>query len=87
MIQTAEEAVQQGIVEPGFGFYHRPSKGSDFLQYYRSFGGEIADADAGGLVVNSARVRRWFSFQREVVERGITPTTSLEPRGTSGMMQ
>jgi len=38
LIATAKEAVDKGIVEKGFGYWHRNSKGGDFIQYYAAYG-------------------------------------------------
>ncbi|MFQ5406889.1 MAG: extracellular solute-binding protein [Anaerolineales bacterium] len=47
MLDTAAEAVAAGIVEPGEGWWHRPSNGPDFLYYYFGAGGEVkTDGDA-----------------------------------------
>jgi len=73
LIATAKEAVDQGVVEPGFGYWHRPSKGGDFIQYYMAFGGRMYDAEADKLVVNQEALQKWYAFQRQVVEEGITP--------------
>ena len=45
MLDTAAEAVEAGVVEPGYGWWHRPANGPDFLYYYYSFGGEVIDPD------------------------------------------
>ncbi|MCI0395625.1 MAG: extracellular solute-binding protein [Chloroflexi bacterium] len=42
MLDTAEQAVEQGIVQPGNGWWHRPVNGPDFLYYYYAAGGEIS---------------------------------------------
>lgn len=73
MIATAEEAQRRGIIEPEHGYWHRPSKGGDFIQYYFSHGGEIYDEATNKLVIDQGALERWYAFQREVVERGITP--------------
>ncbi len=51
MLATAQEAIDEGIVDSGNGFWHRPSNGPDFLYYYYGMGGEVLDAD-GNLVVD-----------------------------------
>ena len=73
MIATAKQAVDQGVVEPGFGYWHRPRKGGDYLQYYFSYGGRLYDADQDKLVIVQDALEKWYSFQRRVVEEGITP--------------
>ncbi len=51
MIATAQQAIDEGVVEPGNGFWHRPSNGPDFLYYYLGQGGEVLDAE-GNLIVD-----------------------------------
>ncbi|MBL7184607.1 MAG: extracellular solute-binding protein [Anaerolineae bacterium] len=50
MLDTAAEAVDAGIVEPGDGWWHRPSNGPDFLYYYYAAGGEVQETGFDGLV-------------------------------------
>ena len=73
MIETAEQAQSEGIVEPGHGYWHRPSKGGDFLQYYVAHGGEIFDEEENSMVIDEDALEQWYEFQRELVERGVTP--------------
>jgi inositol-phosphate transport system substrate-binding protein len=51
MLDTAAEAVEKGVVEPGNGWWHRPANGPDFLYYYYSFGGEVIDPDGSDKLV------------------------------------
>lgn len=73
LIATAKAAVQKGVVEPGYGYWHRPRKGGDFLQYYFSYGGRLYDPAQDKLVVVASALEQWYAFQRRVVEEGITP--------------
>ncbi|MFN2204191.1 MAG: twin-arginine translocation pathway signal protein [Caldilineaceae bacterium] len=73
MIATAKEAIDAGVVEPGYGYWHRPTKGGDYLQYYFSYGGKLYDAEQDKLVVDQEALQNWYAFQRRVVEVGITP--------------
>ncbi len=73
LIATAKEAVDQGVVEPGHGYWHRPRKGGDFLQYYFQHGGRVYDPDQDKLVVTRQALIDWYAFQRRIVEEGITP--------------
>jgi inositol-phosphate transport system substrate-binding protein len=73
MIATAQEAIAQGVIEPGYGFWHRPSKGGDHLQFYFAFGGRLYDPEQDKLVVVEEALVNWYAFQRRVVEEGITP--------------
>ena len=74
LIATAKEAIAQGVVEPGYGFWHRPSKGGDHIQFYFAFGGRLYDPEQDKLVVVEDALIKWYAFQRRVVEEGITPT-------------
>jgi inositol-phosphate transport system substrate-binding protein len=50
MFDTAQQAVDQGIVAEGDGWWHRPSNGPDFLYYYYGAGGIVEEAGFDGLV-------------------------------------
>lgn len=80
MIATAKEAIDKGVVKKGYGYWHRPTKGSDFYQYYFTYGGTLADEN-NKLVFDKAAAEKWFAFQRRVVEEGITPEKYI---GTEG---
>lgn len=73
LIATAKEAIDKGVVEPGFGYWHRPRKGGDFIQYYFQYGGRLYDEGQDKLVVNRDALEKWYAVQRRVVEEGITP--------------
>ncbi len=73
MIATAKEAIAKGVVEPGYGYWHRNSKGGDFIQYYAAYGGRLYDADQDKLVVSKGALVNFYTFQHRVVEEGITP--------------
>jgi inositol-phosphate transport system substrate-binding protein len=73
MIATAKQAIEKGVVKPEHGYWHRPTKGSDFYQYYFAYGGSLVDESSGKLLFDKQAAEKWFSFQRRVVEEGITP--------------
>jgi inositol-phosphate transport system substrate-binding protein len=73
MITTGKEAIAAGVIEPGYGYWHRSSKGGDFLQYYFAYGGDVYDPAEDKLVVVKDALTKWYSFQRRVVEEGLTP--------------
>jgi len=73
MIATAKEAIAKGVVEPGYGYWHRPQKGGDFVQYYFQYGGQLYDPEQDKLVLVKDALLKWYQFQRRVVEEGITP--------------
>ena len=45
MFDTAQQAVEAGVVAEGNGWWHRPSSGPDFLYYYYAAGGEITSEE------------------------------------------
>lgn len=73
MIATAVEATEAGVIEEGYGYWHRPQKGSNFLQYYVASGGRMYDEGEDKLVVTRDALVSWYGFQRRVVDEGITP--------------
>lgn len=54
MIEVAKQAIDEGVIDPGNGFWHRPSNGPDFLYYYYGMGGEILDEDGNLMVERDA---------------------------------
>ncbi len=62
MLEVAREAIDKGVVEEGYGFWHRPSQGPDFYEFYYAFGGQMQDPDTGKLVVDEAAMRKHLEF-------------------------
>lgn len=81
LVATAKEAVEKGIVQPGYGYWHRSSKGGDFIQYYAAYGGRIYDQATDKLVITKSALLNFYKFQRRVVDEGITPANFI---GTEG---
>jgi inositol-phosphate transport system substrate-binding protein len=77
MIATAKEAIEKGVIKEGDGYWHRPTKGGDFYQYYFAYGGQLSDEASGKLLFDKKAAEQWFAFQRKVIEEGITPKTIL----------
>lgn len=71
VLATARDAVQKNVVDAGKGYYHRPTNGPDFVQWYRSFGGRDFDAASGKLLFTKAAALRYFQFLRTGVEQGV----------------
>jgi inositol-phosphate transport system substrate-binding protein len=68
MLDAAEAAVTAGVVEPGMGFWMRPSNGTDFTALYYAYGGEAIDAETGKLVFDTVAGLKYYQF----FERGLT---------------
>lgn len=47
---TAQQAVDQKVVAPGAGFWHRPRRGPDFWYYYYAMGGTTVEPTTEKLV-------------------------------------
>ncbi|MGH2820105.1 MAG: sugar ABC transporter substrate-binding protein [Actinomycetota bacterium] len=72
MINTARQAVDEGVVKEGFGYYHRPEIGWDFLQYYIGYGGRMYDEESGKLILTRDALVDFYEFQRTVVDERVT---------------
>lgn len=52
LLKVAKEAVDKGLIQEGFGVWHRPKRGADYYQIYLAFGGRLWDPATGKLVVD-----------------------------------
>jgi inositol-phosphate transport system substrate-binding protein len=78
MLDTAEAAVQQGVVDSGNGFWYRPKNGPDFLYYYTSAGGELTGESDALIFDKTAALAVYQMFESMTQERGITSPTRLD---------
>jgi inositol-phosphate transport system substrate-binding protein len=70
MMDVAEQAVEEGVVEEGYGYWHRTGNGPDFLYYYFGMGGQLENED-GKLVFDSAAAQRVYELLDGMVESGV----------------
>jgi inositol-phosphate transport system substrate-binding protein len=77
MFDTAEAAVVAGVVEPGNGWWHRPTNGPDFLYYYYAAGGELLDS-SGALIYDTAAAEQVYALVGDAVDRDIVVSTRLD---------
>ncbi len=70
LIATAQQAVDEGVVAEGNGFWHRPSNGPDFLTYYYGMGGDVLDGST--VIVDSEALLATYSLFDTLTESGIT---------------
>ena len=70
VFDIAEKAVDEGVVEEGYGFWHRPVNGGDFLYFYAGMGGEVVNEE-GNLVFDQAAALRVFEMLQDARDRGI----------------
>ena len=77
MFDTAEAAVVAGVVDPGNGWWHRPTNGPDFLYYYYAAGGELLDS-SGALIYDTAAAEQVYALVGDAVSRDIVVSTRLD---------
>lgn len=80
LTQTAEEAIEAGIVEAGHGILHRPSNGPDFQMHISAFGGELYDEENHNIILDKSAVLQSLEYYEDIVEREVTPAdmTSID---------
>jgi len=78
LVATAKEAVDKGVVEPGKGWYHRPTRGHDHYMFYYANGGEMQDRESGKLVIVPSALEKHFQLHYDAVKtHKITPENFL----------
>ncbi|MET3899824.1 inositol-phosphate transport system substrate-binding protein [Devosia sp. UYZn731] len=70
VLEDAKKMQDAGVVQPGYGFYPRPSNGPDYWQFYRSFGGTLEEN--GKLVFDRAAMTKFYQFFVDAVAAGVT---------------
>lgn len=70
VLQDAKKIQDAGLVQPGYGFYPRPSNGPDYWQFYTSFGGVMEEN--GKLVFDKASMTKFYQFFVDAVNLGVT---------------
>jgi len=78
MLDTAEEAVQAGVVNEGNGWWHRPKNGGDFLYYYYAAGGEITGEGEALVYDQAAALKVYQMLYSATQERGILSDARLD---------
>jgi inositol-phosphate transport system substrate-binding protein len=71
LLATAQQAVDEGVVEEGHGLYHRGSNGPDWLIWYHGFGGEVL-TDEGELVFDRDAALGALELISSFIPSGIT---------------
>ena len=72
VLNDAKKIQDAGLVEAGYGWYPRVSKGGDYWQFYQSYGGEMLDSSSGKLVFDKAAMQKVYEFFAKAVEMGVT---------------
>lgn len=78
MLATAAEAVDAGVVDEDFGWWHRPVNGPDFLYYYYAGGGgELTEGD--NITFNRSAAQNVYElFELATQELNVTPDDKLD---------
>jgi inositol-phosphate transport system substrate-binding protein len=71
LIDTALQAIDEGVVEEGNGYWHRASNGFDWLIYYYGEGGEVM-TDEGQMVVDRDALLATYELIGSLTASGIT---------------
>lgn len=78
VLRDAKKIQDYGLVEEGYGFYPRPTKGSDFWQFYLANGGNWIDPDSGKLLLDQKALLEYYRFFHEAVFKyGVTKKNHL----------
>ncbi len=77
MLADATRAVEEGIVEEGYGFYPRNNNGPDYAQFYQSFGGELIDPESGKLIFDRQAMTDFYQFFADAADAGVVRRTHL----------
>ncbi|MFQ5594834.1 MAG: extracellular solute-binding protein [Anaerolineae bacterium] len=79
MLDTAAQAVEKGIVEPGDGWWHRPSNGPDFLYYYYGAGGQVQEEGTDALIFDKGAALKVYKLLHDAAqERNIIRPNKLD---------
>jgi inositol-phosphate transport system substrate-binding protein len=80
LVDTAKEAISKNVIEAGKGWYHRPSRGPDFYEFYYQQGGQMQDPDSGKLVITKDALEKFFQMHFDAVK-----TAKITPESFMGM--
>jgi inositol-phosphate transport system substrate-binding protein len=84
LMATAKEAVDKKVVDPGKGWYHRPSQGHDFYSWYYQNGGQMQDKETGKLVLVKDALAKHYQVHFDAVRTNkVTPENMI---GTEGKL-
>jgi len=73
MTAVAKEAIRQGVVEPGFGFWPDLGK-TGFLNSYAAAGGRFSDPEQlGQLILSRSALTAAYDDARRRLESGVSP--------------
>jgi len=71
LIRVGQEAVQKGVVQPGYAYWHRPVNGPDFYQFYYACGGTLQNPQTGKLVLDRTALGCMYGLLGRLVQTGV----------------
>jgi inositol-phosphate transport system substrate-binding protein len=77
LLETAKEAVDKGVVEEGYGLWHRVRNGADFWYIYYNYGGQTYDEASGKLVYDKAVGLKHLKFYEDATQNYKVLVTDL----------
>jgi inositol-phosphate transport system substrate-binding protein len=79
VLEDAKKIQDKGLVEKGYGFYPRATKGGDYWQFYAvQKGGDMYDAKSGKLILDKGALLAYYQFFNDAVFKyGVTKKNHL----------
>jgi inositol-phosphate transport system substrate-binding protein len=72
VLQTAQEAIARGIVQPGFGYWPHTNRTRDLEDGYL-ISDNVADPEYGDFLLDAVALREVYDFQRQLGTAGVMP--------------
>ncbi len=78
VLEDAKKIQDKGLVEKGYGFYPRATKGGDYWQFYVVNGGAMLDPESGKLILDQQALLKYYQFFHDAVFKyGVTKKNHL----------
>ncbi|TNB48888.1 extracellular solute-binding protein [Martelella lutilitoris] len=77
MLDDAKAMQDKGVVAERRGFMPRVNNGTDYWQFYVSFGGEMVDPETGKIVLYRQALTDMYQFFVDAADMGVVSSTHL----------
>ncbi|QQM30002.1 extracellular solute-binding protein [Martelella lutilitoris] len=77
MLDDAKAMQDKGVVAERRGFMPRVNNGTDYWQFYVSFGGDMVDPETGKLVLDRQALTDMYQFFVDAADMGVVSSTHL----------
>lgn len=78
MLTTAQQAIEQEVVEPGFGYWHYIVPEFEWWQTYPSYD-KLRLNNNGQVVLHQTDLLQWFTFWQRLGQQNLTHVVPSEP--------